>query len=98
MSKKYEGKYIVRCDRAGVFYGEIEGVEGNVVSMHKVRKLWMWSGAAAVEQLAKEGPGNPRGCKFTVVIDRMEVMGPIQIIPCTEEAAARIERVTEWRA
>ena len=56
MSKKYEGKYIVRCDRAGVFYGEIEGVDGNVVSMRKVRKLWMWSGAAAVEQLAKEGP------------------------------------------
>ena len=45
MSKKYEGKYIVRCDRAGVFYGEIEGVDGNVVSMRKVRKLWMWSGA-----------------------------------------------------
>lgn len=52
MSKKYEGKYIVRCDRAGVFYGEIDGVEGNVVSMRKVRKLWLWSGAAAVEQLS----------------------------------------------
>lgn len=98
MSKKYEGKYIVRCDRAGVFYGEIDGVDGNVVSMRKVRKLWMWYGAAAVEQLAKEGPGNQRDCKFTVVIDRMEVMGPIQIIPCTEEAAARIESVPEWRA
>lgn len=98
MSKKYEGKYIVRCDQAGVFYGEIDGVDGNVVSMRKVRKLWMWSGAAAVEQLAKEGPGNQRDCKFTVVIDRMEVMGPIQIIPCTEEAAARIESVPEWRA
>ncbi len=53
---------------------------------------------AAVEHLAKEGPGNPEGCRFTVVIDCMEIMGPIQIIPCTKEAAARIEKVPEWRA
>lgn len=48
-------KFIVRCDRAGVFYGEIEGRNGSEVKMRNVRCLWYWEGAATLLQLAAEG-------------------------------------------
>ena len=47
-------KFIVRCDRAGVFYGEIEGKNGQEIKMRNVRCLWYWEGAATLLQLAAE--------------------------------------------
>lgn len=34
--------YIVRCDRAGVFFGKIKERNGSEVTMTEVRKLWSW--------------------------------------------------------
>lgn len=39
--------YIVRCDRAGVFFGKIKERNGSEVTMTDVRKLWSWDGACA---------------------------------------------------
>ena len=36
--------YIVRSDRAGVFFGKIAGRDGDSVTMTDVRKLWYWDG------------------------------------------------------
>ena len=58
--------YIVRTERAGVFFGKIESKTSTSVIMTDVRKLFSWSGAAAVEQLAEDGTANPNGCKFTI--------------------------------
>ena len=89
--------YIVRCDRAGVFFGKIESRNEHEVEMTDVRKLWYWDGAAAVEQLATDGTKAPGSCKFTVTIERMVVANPVQIIPCTEKAAKNIKGVKEWK-
>lgn len=89
-------KYIVRCDRAGVFYGEIVKREGNDVVMANVRKLWFWSGANSVEDLAMAGVRRPNECKFTIYVPSMTVMNPVQILPSTDKAAASIEGVKEW--
>ena len=96
MSKSNQ-KYIVRCDRAGVFFGEIKERRGDEVTMINVRKLWYWDGACAVEQLAMEGTKKPGSCQFTVMVPEMELMGVIQVLPCTEAAAASIDAVKEWK-
>ena len=90
-------KVIVRSDRAGVFFGELVEKNGTEVQMKNVRKLFYWTGAAAIEQLALEGTKRPDECKFTVVVSEMEITGVIQIIPCTEEAIANIEAVKVWK-
>lgn len=90
-------KFIVRCDRAGVFYGEIEERNGREVKMHNVRCLWYWDGAATLLQLATEGTTNPGGCNFTMTVDSLEVLDAIEIIPCTAEAMESIEGVEEWK-
>ena len=47
-------KFIVRCNRAGVFFGEIISREGDTMKLGNVRQLWYWDGAASLMQLAKE--------------------------------------------
>lgn len=99
MAKKLENKqkYIVRCDRAGVFYGEIVKRDGSDVEMANVRKVWYWHGACAVEELAVNGTITPEQCKLTVKVDKMTVMNAIQIIPCTEKSAKSLEKCHEWK-
>ena len=90
-------KFIVRGDRSGVFYGEIEERNGREVKMRNVRCLWYWDGAATLLQLAAEGTKAAGNCKFTMTIDNLEVLDAIEIIPCTDEAIKSIEGVKEWK-
>ena len=90
-------KFIVRCDRAGVFYGEIEERNGREVKMRNVRCLWYWDGAATLLQLAAEGTSRFCNCKFTMTVDSLEVLDAIELIPCTDKAIKSIEGVEEWK-
>ena len=90
-------KCIVRCDRAGFFYGEIEERNGREIKMRNVRCIWYWDGAATLLQLAAEGTTSPGNCKFTMTVDRLEVLDAIEVIPCTDRAINSIEAVKEWK-
>ena len=95
-------KVIIRSDRAGVFYGELKSKsplgDKYVVELHNCRRLWYWDGACSLSQLAQEGTKKPKDCKFTVIVPKMEIMGVIEIIPCTKDAITSIENVKIWRA
>lgn len=96
MDKKSQ-KYIVRCNRAGVFYGEVKERKPGEITMANVRKVWYWEGACAVEGLAKNGTTSPETCKFTVKVDEMTLADPIQVIPCTDKAVKSLEAAHEWK-
>ena len=89
--------YIVRADRAGVFFGHIKERTGSEVVMTEVRRIWYWNGAASISQLAMEGVKHPELSKFTVTVPEMEILGVIEVIPCTDEAVRNIKAVGEWR-
>lgn len=93
-----EKYYIVRADRAGVFAGNIKEKNGSEIIMTNVRRLWYWSGAASLSQLAVDGISNPNNCKFTVTVEEMTILGIIEIIPCSEKSEKIIKGVREWRA
>ena len=93
-----EQNYIVRADRAGVFFGKIKERNGSEVTMTDVRRIWRWDGAASLSQLAVEGTKKPQNSKFTIYVPEMTILGVIEIIPCTDEAEASIKGVPEWRA
>ena len=88
---------IVRGDRSGVFFGELKERSGQEIELRNARKLWYWDGAAAVEQLARDGVSLPRNCKFTVTVDEMTITDAIQVLPCTNVAAENIMAVKEWK-
>lgn len=95
---KYEGKYyIVRCNKAGVFAGEIEERNGQEVTLRNCRRLWYWNGACSLSELAEKGTQKPNGCKFTVTVDRLEVLEAIEIIECTDKAEQSIKGVPVWK-
>lgn len=92
-----EKYYIVRTDRAGVFFGKIKSKDKDSVIMTEVRKIFYWDGASAVEQIAIDGVKKPNECKLTVTVEEMEIMSPIQIIPCTEKSISSLQAIKEWK-
>lgn len=92
--KKY---VIVRTTSAGVFAGYLESRNGREVVLTKARRLWYWSGAASLSQLAMEGVKNPGGCKFPCEVDRVELLEAIEILDVTEAAKKSIAGVPIWQ-
>ena len=90
-------KVIVRCSRAGVFYGTLSETEGQQVELKDCRRLWYWDGAASLHQLAAQGVKAPGNCKFTIRVDSIVLLEAIEIIPCTDKAIEIIESVKEWK-
>ena len=88
---------IVRTYSAGVFAGYVESRNGQEVVLRNVRRIWYWSGACSLSQLAKDGAAYPDKCKFAVEVDKIEVLQAIEIIECTEKARQAIESVPEWK-
>ena len=90
------GRFIVRTYSAGVFFGEIVKREGKEVEMKNARRLWAWSGAASLSQLAMEGTKNPEKCKFPCPVNAVVLTEAIEILPCTEWACNSIDGVKIW--
>lgn len=92
--------YIIRTYSAGVWFGTLKSLKGSIAIITNARRLWYWSGAASLSQLAIEGTKRPCDCKFTVTIEDKEgVYLPqvIEVLPCTEEAIENIKNVKEWK-
>lgn len=94
---KEDGRYcIIRTYSAGVFAGFIQSRNGQEVVLHNARRLWRWSGAASLSQLAMEGVKNPDECKFPREVDKVELLQVIEILDCTEKAKSSIKGVKIW--
>lgn len=90
-------KVIIRADRAGVFFGTLVKKEGSEVELKDCRRIWYWSGAASLSQLALSGVTRPSQCKFTMTVPSITILGVIEVIPCTDEAVKNIEAVPVWK-
>ena len=97
MNKNENTWYIIRGDRSGVFFGRIARRDGREVEIHECRRLWYWSGAASLSQLAAEGVKEPKACKFTLTVPSLTVLDAIELIPCSTEAVDNIKAVPEWK-
>jgi len=102
MKKKSQEKAVlVRADRAGVFVGNLKSKKSKgqyaEVVLENARRLWYWSGAASISQIAIDGVTNPDGCKFPESVKLLEVYGVIEIIPMTEKAVKSINAVPVWK-
>jgi hypothetical protein len=87
---------IVRSDSAGVFAGTLEKEDGKEVTLTDARRLWYWSGAATLSQLAMEGTKDPTKCKFPCAVSRVKIKESIELLDVTPEAKKSIEGVKIW--
>jgi hypothetical protein len=88
---------IVRCSSSGVFAGNVVSEKGQEVTIKNARRLWYWSGAASLSQLAMEGSKKPQDCKFPREVAEVRIKDAIEIIPCSEEACNSIKGVKIWK-
>lgn len=99
MTNNINKKCVIRTNRAGVFFGTLADYDRTTrtAELHDCRRLWYWSGAASLSQLAVEGVKRPNSCKFTIAVPLIQVEEVIEIIPCTDEAIKNIEGVSVWK-
>ena len=90
-------KVIVRCNRAGVFFGTMKEYDNTTreAVLGDVRRVHYWVGAASLSQMAMEGVRG--GSRMTMVVPEMAVMEVVEIIPCSDKAVENLENVKVWK-
>lgn len=94
-----KGSYvIVRTYSAGCFAGVLDSRKGQEVRLKNARRLWYWSGAASLSQLAVDGTSRPSECKFPAAVPLVVLTEAIELLAASKKAQASIAGVPEWRA
>lgn len=93
-------KVIIRTDSAGVHYGTLVECEPNSsghyrVKLENARRIWKWSGANCLSELAVLGSSDHSNCNFSIPVPTIRLMA-IEVIDVTEEASRNIESVPHW--
>ena len=90
---------MVRTYSAGVHCGYLKSRNGKEVELLDSIRIWKWSGAASLSQLAMEGTNSPSNCKFGVPITTSLILTEaIEVIEMTESAKQSIQSVESWKA
>jgi hypothetical protein len=87
---------IVRTYSAGVFAGILISRDGKEVMLAQARRLWHWTGAASLSQLAQSGTSKPLDCKFPEPVDSILLTEAIEILSVSKHAREIIEEVPVW--
>jgi len=87
---------IVRTYSAGVFAGTLVKKECKEVTLTGARRIWYWSGAASLSELAQRGTSRPGQCKFPAPVDEVILTEAIEILSVSPQAKKSIEGVVPW--
>lgn len=91
---------IVRCRDAGVHAGELESDTAKGVVLRNARRIWYWTGAATLSELAVYGSKTPETCKFPPKVERIKLRASdvAEVIDCQPAGEKMIREQAEWRA
>tara|TARA_R110002012_G_scaffold131849_4_gene284717 strand:+ start:179 stop:550 length:372 start_codon:yes stop_codon:yes gene_type:complete len=89
---------IIRTYSAGVHAGYLKSRDGKEVELLKSRRIYQWSGASTLSQLAQSGTSKPESCKFPEAVDRMILTEAIEILDVTKKAKKTIDAVEIWKS
>jgi hypothetical protein len=88
---------IIRTYSAGVHFGTLESRKGKEVVLSNSRRVWSWSGAASLSQMAMEGLKNLDQCKISMAVNSIILTEAIEVIECTKVAQNNLESVPVWK-
>jgi len=89
---------MVRTYSAGVHFGYLKSQNGKEVELLNSRRVFYWSGACSLSQLALEGTKKPNDCKISVIVPSIFLTEAIEIISMTETAKTNLEGVKIWKS
>lgn len=99
-AEKKEGMpyVMIRTYSAGVHCGYLKYRDGKEVHLIDSIRIWKWSGAATLSQLAMEGTNDVNNCKFSMPITtKLILTEAIEVINMTEIAKRSIQNVRSWK-
>jgi hypothetical protein len=85
---------IVRTCSAGVHVGLIDGLNGKEVTLSDARRIWRWRGANTLHELALRGASDA-WTRISEPVPSIVLTEAIEIIPCSADAKANLER-SRW--
>jgi len=88
---------LIRCSNSGVFAGYLKSIVFQTAIILEARRIWYWSGAASLSQLAIDGTTKPNDCKFPEAVSKIQVTDCIEILDVTDKAKKSIDSVKIWR-
>ncbi len=91
---------LTRGYRSGVHAGYlVSRDEEGMLVLRDARRIWSWSGAASLSELAVYGAKNADKCRFGSAVARQEIQRAdvAEIIHCQPAGQAMISAQPEWR-
>lgn len=85
---------VVRTYSAGVHIGELAKRAGKDVTLKNARRLWRWSGANTLNEVATKGVDESY-TRLSEPVAEITLTEAVEIIACTKEAASNLTR-SRW--
>lgn len=91
-----KNRIVIVRSTTGVFCGELTSYANSEADLKNARRLWYWTGAASLSQLAQEGTKKPNDCKFPCEVTRVIIPNVMEMIDVTAKAKKTIDAVPVW--
>ena len=86
---------VIRTYSAGVHIGYVKEQNGQQADLVNSRRLWSWSNAASLSQVAMEGC---KSNKYAMTLPNLRLTDVIEIIPVSAKAKTVFDKIKEWKA
>lgn len=89
-------KCLIRSYDAGVYFGTVRKVDGDIVLVKDVRNIWYWEGAACLSQIVNDGVRDTS--RISQVVKSMIIGNVCQIMPLEDKAIENLYSQKIWKA
>lgn len=80
-----KGKFcVVRSYAAGIHFGVVDSIEGKAVTLTDARRLWSWSGARTLHEVALRGVSDTS--RISEAVPEILIVEAEEVIPATDAA------------
>lgn len=82
---------LIRTYSAGVHFGTLSAKDGREVTLTDARRIWSWSGANTLHEIALRGCGS--ASKISEPVAEIVLLEAIEILRMNDEAVAVLGRI-----
>ena len=86
-----------RTYSAGIHFGELVEKQNQTCLVRNAQRVFYWTEACSLSQLAMEGSKNFDGCKISMAVDEIVLAQVIEIIPMPESTVLAFRGAKIWK-
>ena len=90
-------RVMVRTYSAGVHFGTLKEKVGQEAILTDSRRVFYWTKACSLSQLAMEGSGDIEKCQIAIEVPEILLNRVIEVIPMSEKANKQLTEASLWK-